>query len=156
MSKFLSFLDKHKKKIIILTIVMIILIISVVSLYKIYQYLTPDHRASSYGDRCEETESILITDERKKSVQETVESYEKMKLSVVDVKCNLIDIVIYVEEDVPLKTVKEMSKKLLEVFTEEELKYYEIELLVDVKDVEDHDIYPVAPKKAKGSSSFVW
>ncbi len=146
MKKVQSFLKKHKKKLIIIIVLFVALFVMLFALYQIYVYLTPDQRQSVYGDRCEVTESIAITEDRKKGITAAIETFEKMKVAEINVKCNLIDIVIEVEDDVPVTTVKEMSKKVLEQFTDEELKYYEIELAVD-SNVEKSDIYPIYAKK---------
>ena len=134
MKNFQDFLKKHKKKLIISAIVLIVFIICLFAFKQILSYLNPNKKESVYGDRCELTESIMITDERKEKVKEAIESYENMKVSTIDIKCNLIDIVINVDNSVEEKTVKSMSDKVLEAFSKEELKYYEIELMVNWPD----------------------
>ena len=160
MNKFLSFLKRNKKKVIVTLVLLIIFGVFVYATYKLFAYLTPDTKNSVYGNRCELTEGIEITEERKDMIKETVESYEGMTLSTVDVKCNLVDIIVKVEDEVTLDTVKEMSDKLLTVFTEEELKYYDLELWVDSK-AEESEVYPVIGTRHKtgngdATSKFVW
>ncbi len=160
MEKFISFLKRNKKKVIVGTILLIVFVIFLFSGYKLYKYLTPDTKDSVYGDRCELTDGIDITSERENMIKDKVESYSGMKLSDVDVKCNLIDIVVVVDDSTTLDTVKEMSAQLLTVFTEEELKYYDIQLFVD-SDNEKSEVYPVIGTRHKTNngdpeSSFVW
>lgn len=160
MDKFISFLKKNKKRVIVITVLLVVLAIFLFATYKLYKYLTPDTKDSVYGDRCELTDGIDITAEREKMVKATVESYEGMKLSDVDVKCNLIDIVVIVPDETDVKTVKEMSNELLTVFTEEELKYYDIQLWVD-SDAKESETYPIIGTRHKTNngdleSKFVW
>ena len=160
MDKFISFLKRNKKRIIIILILLIVFSIFVFATYKLYKYLTPDTKDSVYGDRCELTDGIDITAERENSVKEVVESYEGMKLSDVDVKCNLIDIIVVVKDATEVKTVKDMSNKLLTVFTEEELKYYDIQLWVD-SNSKNSETYPIIGTRHKTNngdleSKFVW
>lgn len=160
MDKFISFIKKNKKRIIIVAILLIVFSIFVFATYTLYKYLTPDTKDSVYGDRCELTDGIDITSEREKMIKEVVESYEGMKLTDVDVKCNLIDIIVIVEDEVEIKTVKEMSNKLLTVFTEEELKYYDIALWVD-SEATENEKYPIIGTRHKtnngnSDSKFVW
>lgn len=160
MNKFLSFIKKNKKKIIITIVLLVVFSIFVFATYKLYKYLTPDTKDSVYGDRCELTDGIDITKEREKMIQDKIESYEGMKLSDVDVKCNLIDIIVVVNDEIEVKTVKEMSNELLTVFTEEELKYYDIELWVD-SDATESEVYPIIGTRHKtnngdATSKFVW
>ncbi len=120
--------------------------------------MNPNKKESVYGDRCELTESIMITDERKEKVKEAIESYENMKVSTIDIKCNLIDIVINVDNSVEEKTVKSMSDKVLEAFSKEELKYYEIELMVNWPDDPEKAMMGTHHKMINGEMNdhFVW
>jgi hypothetical protein len=160
MNKFLSFIKKNKKKVIVTILLLIVFGVFVFAAYKLYEYLTPDTKDSVYGNRCELTEGVEISKERKDMIKETVESYEGMKLSNVDIKCNLIDIIVKVDDEITLDTVKEMSDKLLTVFTEEELKYYDLELWVD-SNAKESEVYPVIGTRHKtgngdATKKFVW
>ena len=158
MKNFQDFLKKHKKKLIISAIVLIVFIICLFAFKQILSYLNPNKKESVYGDRCELTESIMITDERKEKVKEAIESYENMKVSTIDIKCNLIDIVINVDNSVEDKTVKSMSDKVLEAFSKEELKYYEIELMVNWPDDPEKAMMGTHHKMINGEMNdhFVW
>ena len=151
-------MKKHKKKLIISAIVLIVFIICLFAFKQILSYLNPNKKESVYGDRCELTESIMITDERKEKVKEAIESYENMKVSTIDIKCNLIDIVINVDNSVEEKTVKSMSDKVLEAFSKEELKYYEIELMVNWPDDPEKAMMGTHHKMINGEMNdhFVW
>ena len=158
MKNFQDFLKKHKKKLIISAIVLIVFIICLFAFKQILSYLNPNKKESVYGDRCELTESIMITDERKEKVKEAIESYENMKVSTIDIKCNLIDIVINVDNSVEDKTLKSMSDKVLEAFSKEELKYYEIELMVNWPDDPEKAMMGTHHKMINGEMNdhFVW
>jgi len=160
MNKFISFFKKYKKKVIIISIILIVLAIFIFVSYQLFKYLTPDTKNSVYGDRCELTEDIKITNDREKMIKETIEATEGMTLSDVDVKCNLIDVVVIVKDDVEVKKVKETANEMLLVFTEEELKYYDIQLWVDSED-EESKTYPIIGTRHKtsngdASGKFVW
>ncbi len=155
-----SFLKKHRKKLIILVIVLILLFICFYAVMRIYKYLTPDTKESYYGDRCDITESIMITDERKNGVKDAIEAYPTMKMEDFDIKCNLIDIVVTVSDETTLTDVRKMANDIIAAFKEEELKFYELELMVD-SDVEESETYPVIGKKRKMIDGtvidhFVW
>ena len=158
MKNFQDFFFFFKKKLIISAIVLIVFIICLFAFKQILSYLNPNKKESVYGDRCELTESIMITDERKEKVKEAIESYENMKVSTIDIKCNLIDIVINVDNSVEEKTVKSMSDKVLEAFSKEELKYYEIELMVNWPDDPEKAMMGTHHKMINGEMNdhFVW
>lgn len=160
MNNILSKVKKNKKKVIILVVILIVIAISFFAVHKIISYLTPDRKNSVYGDRCEITESIEITKERKDAIKAAVEAHDGMTFSKVDVKCNLIDIIIIVKDETEVKTVKIMSKEIIAVFTEEELKYYDLALWVD-SDNDESEKYPIIGTKHKvingeSKDSFVW
>lgn len=158
MEKILAFLKKYKKKIIVLVVVLILFIICFIICKQLLAYLNPNTKESVYGDRCELTESIMITDERNDAVKTAVESYENMKLSNVNVKCNLIDILITVDNSVDEQKVKEMSSKILEAFSKEELKYYDLEIMVNWPDDPDKAMMGTHHKMVNGemNDQFVW
>lgn len=160
MNKFLTLVKKKRKIIMIVAVIVIILLCMIFTFYKIYKFLSPNYRNSVYGDRCELTESIIITDARKQAVKEAVEGHEGMTLSAINVKCNLIDMIVIVKDDTPVEKVKEMSKDIIAAFTAEELKYYDLELIVD-SELERSEVYPIIGIKHKviqGQSHdyFVW
>lgn len=160
MNNILSKIKKNKKKVIILVIILIALAISVFAVYKIISYLSPDRKNSVYGDRCEITESIEITKDRKEKIKSAIEAYDGMKLSTIDVKCNLIDIIVIVKDEMEIKDVKTMSKDIIVVFNEEELKYYDLALWVN-SDKDESEKYPIIGTKHKvingeSKDSFVW
>lgn len=161
MDKFIVFVKKYRKKIIVCAILLIILAIFLFSAYRLYKFLTPDTRNSVYGDRCELTDDIDITKEREEMVKDVINENEGMTLSKINVKCNLIDITVKVEDDVKVDDVKKMADKILTVFTEEELKYYDIELMVD-STAEESEVYPIIGTRHKtnidgnAEAKFVW
>ena len=94
-------------------------------------------------------------------VKDVINENEGMTLSKINVKCNLIDITVKVEDDVKVDDVKKMADKILTVFTEEELKYYDIELMVD-STAEESEVYPIIGTRHKtnidgnAEAKFVW
>ena len=86
--------------------------------------------------------------------------YDKMTFKSIDVKCNLIDIIVEVDDSVNVSTIKTMSKELLKVFSTEETKFYDIQLLIK-SNKKDSDTYPIIGthhKEIDGSVNdhFVW
>lgn len=161
MKEFQSFLKKHKKKLIILAVVLVIFIVLFVSLKKLFSYFNPNSKQSEYGDRCELTEGLTITEERKNKVKEAIEAYEGMTLSTIDIKCNLIDIIVNADASIENSTAKEMSDKLIAAFDSEELKYYDLELWVNWTGEGSEEKTPMIGTKHKtltGDSQdhFVW
>lgn len=158
MKNFLDKIKNNKKKTIFISIVLVAFILFIVFLIAIIKFLMPNTKASVYGDRCEITANYPINDDRKNSIREFFKDYDKIKLVDIDVKCNLIDIVIEVDEKENFKNVKAMGKKLLEVFDKEELERYDIELMVKSTDEKSDAQIGTHHKMIDGkmNNDFVW
>ena len=160
MNNFMSMLVRNRKKLIVAFILLFVFGVFIYSGYRLYKYLTPDTKDSVYGDRCELTDGIDITKEREAGIKEAVEAYEGMKLSDIDIKCNLIDLIVEVDDATKVETVKEMANSLLNVFSEEELKYYDIQLWIDSNN-DESEVYPIIGTRHKTNNGdaegkFVW
>ena len=150
----------NKKKAIIIGIVLLAFILFIVFLMAIIRYLVPNSRESVYGDRCKITENYPVEDNKKEKLEEFLKDYKNTELVDFEIKCNLIDIIVKVDDSVKLSTVKSMGKKLLKVFTDEELEHYDIQLMIE-SNKDDSSVYPVIGthhKKIDGSmnKNFVW
>ncbi len=160
MNKMMNYIKTHKKKCTIIGICFVIIIIFIIFLYSVISYLMPDTRASVYGDRCDVTADYPVAGDRKDTIKKFLNDYKTMSLDEFEVKCNLIDVVINVEDKESLANVKKMGKALLGVFSDDEKKYYDIQLII-TSDNDKSENYPqigTHHKEINGSSNedFVW
>ncbi len=160
MDKVKNFFKKHKKKCIILGIVLVILIALIIFSYRIITYLIPNTKESVYGDRCETTVNHPIAEDRKDTIKEVVKKYDGYKFKTFEVKCNLVDIIVEVADTTNFSDVKKMGKEILAVFTDEEKKYYDLQLMVksDKKESESYPQIGTHHKEIDGKTNedFVW
>ena len=155
-----KWIKNNKKKAIIIGVIVLALALLIIFSYAIISYLVPNTKASVYGDRCKVTSNYPVESDREDKINEFFKEYKEVKLKTFDVKCNLIDIVIEVDDKYSFSKVKDMSKKLLEVFSEDEIKYYDIQLMVKSNN-EKSELYPkigTHHKEIDGkvNDSFVW
>lgn len=160
MKKLKNWVDNNRKKAVIIGILLVALILSVVFLIGVISYLMPNTKESVYGDRCELTEEHAVDGERESKIEEFLKDYDGMNLVNFEVKCNLINVIIQVDDKASFSKVKSMGKKLLSVFNEDELKYYDIQLMIK-SNKEDSDDYPRIGshhKEINGSTNedFIW
>jgi len=158
-------LKKHKKKIAIILVIGIVFLILVIGLFRAINHLTPDRKESTLGSRCELTENIEITDSRKTEIKEAIESHEGMKMSnrdktPISVECNLIKMFVLVDAEITASQVREMAKEVLAVFSEEELRFYDLQLMVDSDNMEN-TVFPMIGMRHKtlhgeANKQFVW
>ena len=159
MDKFKKWFKNNKKKSIVISIVATAAVLMVIFTIGVITFLMPNTRKSVYGDRCEVTKKNPVESDRETKIKEFIKDYKNMEFSSFEVKCNLIDVIITVDEKVSISNVKKMGKKLLKVFSEDELKYYDIQLMV--KSNKENDAYPIIGthhKEINGSTNenFVW
>lgn len=160
MNKLKKWVDNNRKKAIVIGILLVALILSAVFLIGVISYLMPNTKESVYGDRCELTEEHVVDSERETKIENFLKDYEGMNLVNFEVKCNLINVIIEVDDKTSFSKVKNMGKKLLSVFNEDELKYYDIQLMIK-SNKEDSDDYPRIGshhKEINGSTNedFIW
>lgn len=160
MDKIINWVKKNKKLIIKITIIFVVLVLFIVGIYGIISFLMPDTKESVYGDRCEVAEDNPVSKKRESEIKKFLKDYKGMTLIDYNVKCNLIDIIIEVEDETSFSDVKKMGNKLLDVFSEKELKIYDIELMIrsNKKDSEDYPRIGTHHKEINGSMNdeFVW
>lgn len=162
MKKIKNWFKNNKKKAIITGIVLLTLILCVVFLIAVIKYLMPDTKASVYGDRCEVTEDYPVADDRKDKIKSFLEKkdYANMSFISMEVKCNLIDIIVEVDDKASFSKVKSMGKKMLGEFSKEELEKYDIQLIIRSNNDESEDYPKIGThhKKINGSMNddFIW
>lgn len=160
MNKLKKWVANNRKKVIVIGILLLSLILSIIFLIGVISYLMPNTRESVYGDRCEFTSEHAVKDERESKIKDFLKDYETMDMKSFEVKCNLINIIIEVDDKTSFSKVKSMGKKLLSVFDDDELKYYDIQLMIK-SNKENSDDYPKIGshhKEINGSTNedFIW
>jgi hypothetical protein len=160
MNKVKKWIKSNKKRSIVLGVVLLAVILLIIFMIFILKFLMPNTKGSVYGDRCEVTKKYPVASDRKEKLDDFIKKYKDMKFVSIETKCNLIDVIIEVDDKVNLTTVKDMSKKMLEVFGEDELKYYDIQLMVRSNN-DKSEVYPQIAthhKEINGESNakFIW
>lgn len=150
----------HKNLSIVLGVTIVIALVLIFSITTIVNIIMPDTRESVYGDRCKIAEKYKVDSKKEDELKSFFKKYEFVTFNALDVKCNLIDIVITVPDKTSFNDVKNMSKELLKVFSADQLRTYDIELLVK-SDNENSENYPQVGTHhkeidGKSNDSFVW
>lgn len=160
MNKLKKWVDNNRKKAIVIGILLLSVILSIIFLIGVISYLMPNTKESVYGDRCELTIEHAIKDDRENKIRDFLKDYDAMDMKSFEVKCNLINIIIEVDDKTSFSKVKSMGKKLLSVFDKDELKYYDIQLMIK-SNKDNSDDYPKIGshhKEINGSTNddFIW
>lgn len=136
---------------VIIIISLILMAIGLVS----YFYGNNDDK---YGDRLKDKDKYPISE----NISEEIKSlYEKNVNDVkVDVRGKIIYIILNVDKDTSSIDAQSYAENALEKFTEEELKYYDIQFMITCKDEEKEEdmelVYPLEGYKNSNSMVIVW
>lgn len=142
---------------VLLVLAIIILISFVVIGVSLVMYFYSGNGKDSYGDRLEGIEEVQIDDNVGDLVKELYKEDKAFNDVVVNVKGKIIYINIDLKENLSLVDTQSLAIKSLEVFSEEEKAFYDIQIIITAKTVEEEsDIYPLMGYKNSKNSQVVW
>lgn len=141
---------KNNKGIAIVLGVILIFLISVVVIFKAF---FPSGNA--YGNRLKGIDKVKFSNKEVATLEKKIKDRSKIKKVSIDIKGRLINILITVEEDTDLDDLKDYSKEKLELFDEDELKFYDIQFYI-LNEKEDAKGYPAIGYKHKSSDEIKW
>jgi hypothetical protein len=110
---------------------------------------------NEYGDRLKGIEKVSFSKKEITELEDKISDLDRIKKVTVDIKGRLINILITVEEETNLDDIKDYSKEKLELFDEDELKYYDIQFLVK-NEKDDVEHYPAIGYKHKSNDDISW
>ncbi len=137
-------------KIIIFSIIAIVVILLFVLIYN-------NLFSGSGSNRLEGISSHIITKDEMESVKGKLNELEN--IDSVDVNTNpktkIVKIFVRLKDDIEFDKVKTISNEVLTDFSEDNLKFYDIEIFVESLNSES-TVYPQIGYKHKTSSEFAW
>lgn len=146
---------KQNRVLLALAVIIIISLILIAIGLVSYFYGNNDDK---YGDRLKDKDKYPISE----NISEEIKSlYEKNVNDVkVDVRGKIIYIILNVDKDTSSIDAQSYAENALEKFTEEELKYYDIQFMITCKDEEKEEdmelVYPLEGYKNSNSMVIVW
>lgn len=140
-----------KSKLIKYGIIAFVVLLIAVLIILIYKNLF----ANSNQDRFVDVDKHKLTKEEISAVKEKFESVKSVDSVDVYIKSKIIRIFVKISDDVTLEKMKEVSNESITCFTEENLKYYDLEVFIDTSN-EDSKLYPQIGYKNKLSEEFSW
>ena len=147
-NKFLNFIKRNK----LLSILMLLFILIIIfGLVMVKIIVFPSFSTDKYGDRLNGIESVKLSDSKFDDIKST-EVSEGFNINKVELSGKIVNIYVNVTGEIDKATVRDNSNKLLEKFSEEELKYYDIQVFV----TGESDIFPMIGYKNKISEGLHW
>lgn len=140
---------KNNKGIFIILALILLFFIGVVITFKAF-FPSGD----PYGDRLKGIEKVSFSKKEISNLENKIKDRSKIKKVNVNIKGRLINIIITVEKDTSLADMKDYCLEKLDLFDEDELKYYDIQFFLNSEKEAEH--YPAIGYKHKTSDEINW
>lgn len=122
----IKFINKYK-----LTIVMLVFISILVVLFLSFKsFLYPEDAKSVYGDRLEGMEDVLITEEKKNSIETKINASNIVIDGKVEIYGKIVNVIVSCNSKGTEAKVKDLFNDVLDEFSKAQLEYYDFQYFV--------------------------
>ena len=149
-------LSTFYKKNRVYSILMIISIICIVSiLVGVIMYFIGQTNKDKYGNRLEGIEKVTIKEKKINEIEEKISENELVKKTEINIKGKLIYINITLNSGKHTDS-ESIAQASLDLFSEKEKKYYDIQYIVVNEDESSEEYFPVMGYIKSGNSLIKW
>lgn len=127
-----------------------------VSVGLLLKYFYFGNGGSKYGDRLDGIEAVLIADDKKNEVANSLKEGKNVKDATVTVTGKIIYIRIAFEAGADLETSKSIAVKSLEQFSEDEKKFYDVHFTLVSDKADNSDGFTIMGAKNVNGTNLVW
>lgn len=127
-----------------------------VSIGLLLKYFYFGNGGSKYGDRLDGIEAVLIADDKKNEVANSLKEEKNVKDATVTVTGKIIYIRIAFEAGADLETSKSIAVKSLEQFSEDEKKFYDVNFTLVSDKTDNSDGFTIMGAKNVNGTNLVW
>lgn len=153
MKKLKKFYKEHRIFTILMSIVIVCLILIITVLVQIFYFGNGNDK---YGNRLEGIENVQISESRQSDYQNNIINTKKVKKADIKITGRIIYITLQFEESVDLEEAKNIAKKSLESFSEEEQNFYDIDITIKKNTSDKVEGFLVSGAKNKNGSGLKW
>lgn len=147
----MKFIRKHK----FTTFTIIMLLVIFILAFSLIRFLVPNYDGDGYGNRLRGIENYKIDDKIVNELKNTIGQKENVVSVDYLLTGRLIDITLVVKDEVEKDAAKAIAGECIPYFTDEQKKYYDIQILVKSEN-EESEKYPVIGYKHKTSETLIW
>lgn len=150
-NKLVKFAMKNKLLSILLLLFFLILILGLVSI-KIFIF--PSYGVSKYGSRLDGIESVKLDDSRFNEIKNKCELTDGISIKSLRLSGKIVNIILSVdaEKGITSEKVKSAASKIVNEFSEDELKYYDFQVFVSGND----DLSSMIGYRKNNSEGLSW
>ena len=147
----MKFIKNHK-----LLIAFLILLIICISLgIFLLTQLINNNNKGEYGDRLKGIEKVEISQKQENNIEKDLSKEDLVEKVKYNLRGRLVNITLEVKDELEIATLKEIGNKILTYFDENQLSYYDIQILVN-SDNKKSEKYPIIGYKHKTRDTINW
>ena len=140
-----------KNKLMLIAIVVFVIIVLVG--YNALKVFFPSTDSAIYGDRLDS--KVPVDQKLYDEVKERISKLEYTKDVSVTEKGRIINIIVSVMDSTSISASKDISKLILEGFSDSQIGYYDFQLMIKKEDAKEND-FPIIAYKQHNSTDFYW
>ena len=144
-----KYLRNHLKLIIVLAIFVVIVLGAFIAYNMIFV-----NTSTKYGSRLDGIENVRISDNTKNDIKKNIETLEITNSITIRLSGKTINVITIVKDDTEVGKAKEISGKITEKLSEEQKKYYDIQVLISKKN--DDSKFPIIGYKHHTKDYYSW
>lgn len=148
-----SFLKKNKRIIIWIVVIVILLLAGALLVKNLFFF---GGSGTLYGNRLDGIENVKLKDDTLKNIISEIEKVEQVTKASQRLEGKILNFSIDVSNGMTVEGAKKLVDPILSSLTEEELAFYDIQVIITCSENEESDIYPIMGYKHRTSSDFVW
>ena len=121
----MKFFKKHRT----LTLLLLIIIAVLLAVFILRDTVNFDESTAVYGNRLEGIDAVKITKEQEEKVQNALK--DQSTKTTVRVAGKLVNVLVEAVGTTTLDQAKAMGPAILEVFTDDQKKFYDFQIMID-------------------------
>ena len=145
-----NFFKTHKKQCMIGGIAFLVIFFLIL----IWLFIVPVFSNNKYGDRLDGIEDHEISSDTVKDIENSLKENDKVTDVTYNIEGRILDFIITVSNDMSTEDAKKLGDTILDKISDEDKKYYDIQILIDTE--EENDNYPIAGYKHKSEDNFTY
>lgn len=151
LGKLKKFVIKNKLLTVLIILIFIILILGIIGAKVL---IFPHYSVTKYGHRLDNIESVKLDDSRFDEIKNGLELSDGLSIKSFRLSGKIVNITIEVENEkgIDAHKIKSTASKILDKFSEDELKYYDFQVFFAGND----DISPMIGYKSVNSEKLSW
>ncbi len=148
----MEFIKKHKFSVITIFILLIMFIAFFVLFYKMFL----SYGSDKYGNRLKNVKDLEITNYTVTKLETEMKELENVENVKYNLTGKLINVILKVEPSLEKDLAKDYGSKVLEYFSDEEKKNYDIQVYIISTERKEESEYPIIGYKKASIEAITW